>query len=107
MGIWPAASITGFPPGTTTGAFHPGDAVAQQAQSDLTVAYNNAAGAAGGVALTADIGGQTLPLPGVYKATTTLGITGDLTLSGSSSGILDLPGWVCTHHGRRDHRRCP
>ncbi len=86
VGIWPAASITGFPPGTTTGAFHAGDAVAQQAQSDLTVAYNNAAGAAGGAALTADIGGQTLP-PGVYKATTTLGITGDLTLSGSSSGV--------------------
>jgi len=86
VGIWPAASITGFPPGTTTGAFHAGDAVAQQAQSDLTVAYNNAAGAAGGAALTADIGGQTLP-PGVYKATSTLGITGDLTLSGNANAV--------------------
>ncbi|MGB2898817.1 MAG: ice-binding family protein [Candidatus Acidiferrum sp.] len=86
VGIWPAASITGFPPGTTTGAFHRGDAVAQQAQSDLTVAYNNAAGAAGGAALTADIGGQTLPA-GVYKATTTLGITGDLTLTGNANAV--------------------
>ncbi len=86
VGIFPAASITGFPPGTTTGAFHGGDAVAQQAQSDLTVAYNNAAGAPGGAALTADIGGQTLA-PGVYRATTTLGITGDLTLSGGPNGV--------------------
>jgi len=86
VGIFPAASITGFPPGTTTGAFHRGDAVAQQAQSDLTVAYNNAAGAAGGAALTADIGGQTLPA-GVYKATTTLGITGDLTLTGNANAV--------------------
>ena len=86
VGIWPAASITGFPPATATGAFHKGDAVAQQAQSDLTVAYNNAAGAAGGAALTADIGGQTLPA-GVYKATTTLGITGNLTLTGNANAV--------------------
>jgi len=81
IGIWPAAAITGFPPGTLTGTKHTADAVAQTAQSDLTVAYNAAAGAPGGAALTADIGGQTKP-PGVYKATTTLGITGDLTLDG-------------------------
>jgi len=84
IGIWPAASITGFPPGTLTGAQHLGDAVAMTAQGDLTTAYNLAAGAAGGAALTADIGGQTLP-PGVYKATTTLGITGILTLDGSTN----------------------
>jgi hypothetical protein len=86
VGIWPAASVTGFPPGTLTGAIHLGDAVAHQAQSDLTVAYNNAAGAAGGAALTADIGGQTLP-GGVYKATTTLGITGDLHLTGGPNDV--------------------
>lgn len=79
IGIWPAASIVGFPPGTLTGTEHTGDAVAQTAQGDLTTAYNAAAGAAGGAALTGDIGGQTL-LPGVYKATSTLGITGNLTL---------------------------
>jgi Ice-binding-like/Bacterial Ig-like domain len=84
IGIWPAASITGFPPGTFTGAQHLGDAIAMTAQGDLTTAYNLAAGAAGGAALTADIGGQTLP-PGVYKATTTLGITGILTLDGSTN----------------------
>ncbi len=84
VGIWPAASITGFPPGTLTGVEHLGDAVAMMAQGDLTTAYNSAAGAAGGAVLTADIGGQTLPA-GVYKTTSsqpTLGITGNLTLDG-------------------------
>ena len=89
IGIWPAASITGFPPGTLTGTKHAGDAVAMAAQSDLTTAYNFAAAAAGGAVLTADIGGQTLA-PGVYKTTSaqpTLGITGNLTLSGPASGV--------------------
>jgi hypothetical protein len=84
VGIWPALSITGFPPGTLTGAKHPGDTIAMTAQGDLTTAYNSAAGAPGGAALTADIGGQTLPA-GVYKATTTLGITGILTLDGGGN----------------------
>ena len=84
VGIWPALSITGFPPATLTGALHAGDSVAMTAQGDLTTAYNNAAGATGGAILTADIGGQTLP-PGVYKTTSaqpSLGITGTLTLDG-------------------------
>jgi len=82
VGIWPAASITGFPPGTLTGTEHAGDAVAMTAQGDLTTAYNNAAAAAGGAILPADIGGETLA-PGVYKTTSaqpSLGITGNLTL---------------------------
>jgi hypothetical protein len=77
-------SITGFPPGTITGAFHPGDAVAKTAQGDLLTAYNYAAAQPGGAILTADIGGQTLA-PGVYKTTSaqpSLGITGNLTLDG-------------------------
>jgi len=87
VGIWPAASVTGFPPGTLTGnggVPNTGDAVAQQAQSDLTVAYNAAAGAPGGAALPGGIGGSgTAPFPpGVYKATSTLLITGNITLDG-------------------------
>lgn len=84
IGVWPAASIVGFPPGTLTGTQHPGDAVAQTAQGNLTTAYNQAAGAAGGAILVADIGGLTLT-PGVYKTTSSqpsLGITGNLTLDG-------------------------
>ena len=89
VGIWPAASIVGFPPATLTGTEHLGDAVAQTAQGDLTTAYNYAAAAAGGAILTADIGGQTLA-PGVYKTTSaqpSLGITGNLTLAGNASGV--------------------
>lgn len=84
VGIFPAAAITGFPPATLTGTKHMGDAVAGTAQGDLTVAYNNAAGAAGGAVLPADIGGLTLPA-GVYRTTSaqpSLGITGNLTLDG-------------------------
>jgi hypothetical protein len=84
VGVWPAASVVGFPPGTLTGTVHLGDSVAMTAQGDLTTAYGAAAGAAGGAVLTADIGGQTLPA-GVYRTTSaqpTLGITGNLTLDG-------------------------
>jgi Ice-binding-like/Bacterial Ig-like domain len=91
VGIWPAKSVTGFPPGTMTGNGglpHLGDAAAMTAQGDLTTAYNNALSAGGGpsvgIALTADIGNQNLP-PGVYIASTTLGITGNLTLDGSTN----------------------
>ena len=45
LGVSPGSAVTGFPPGTVTaGVIHAGDAVAAQAQSDLTTAYNDAAG---------------------------------------------------------------
>jgi hypothetical protein len=85
VGVWPGSAVTGFgPPASITGTIHAGDATAQTAQGDLTTAYNNAAGAAGGAVLPPDIGGITLP-PGVYKTTSaqpSLGITGNLTLDG-------------------------
>jgi hypothetical protein len=88
IGIFPAASITGFPPGTFTGTEELGTAAAQTAQNDALTAYNNAMNAGGGpsvgTAIIADIGGQKLP-PGIYKATTALGITGILTLDGSTN----------------------
>jgi hypothetical protein len=85
VGVSPGLAITGFPPGTITGGFFMGvGSLAGQAQMDLTTAYNLAAGTPGGAALTGNIGGQT-KAPGVYTATTTLGITGDLTLDGSTN----------------------
>jgi hypothetical protein len=101
IGIWPALSITGFPPGTLTGMEHLGDSVAMTAQGDLTAAFNSAAGAAGGAVLTADIGGQTLA-PGVYKTTSaqpTLGITGNLTLSGNGIYIFQIVSSLTTAAG--------
>ncbi len=101
IGIWPALSVTGFPPGTLTGVEHLGDPVAMTAQGDLTTAYNNAAGEAGGAVLTADIGGQTLA-PGVYKTTSaqpTLGITGNLTLNGNGVYIFQIVSSLTTAAG--------
>jgi Ice-binding-like/Bacterial Ig-like domain len=98
IGIWPAAAITGFPPGTLTGTEYAGDATAQTAQGDLTTAYNYAAAAPGGAILTADIGGQTLA-PGVYKTTSaqpSLGITGNLTLSGDGVYIFQIVSTLTT-----------
>jgi hypothetical protein len=109
VGIWPAKSVTGFPPGTMTGNGglpHLGDAVAMTAQGDLTTAYNNALNAGGGpsvgTAILADIGGETKP-PGIYIAPTTLGITGDLTLDGSTNPngvwIFKVPSALTTAAG--------
>ena len=46
LGLWPGTSITGFPPGLVLppGATDTTNAAAQQAQSDLTAAYDSAAG---------------------------------------------------------------
>jgi len=98
IGVWPGTAITGFPPGTLTGTLDAGDAVAQTAQGDLTTAYNYAAAAAGGAVLPADIGGETLA-PGVYKTTSaqpSLGITGNLTLSGNGVYIFQIVSTLTT-----------
>lgn len=82
VGIWPngASSITGFPPGSVTGTVHAGNAVALQAQSDLTAAYNSVAGQACDTVLTdTDLGGLTLN-PGVYCFASSAQLTGTLTL---------------------------
>ena len=47
LGVSPGTAVTGFPPGhVINGTIHRADAVAAQAQSDLTTAYNDAAGRA-------------------------------------------------------------
>jgi len=79
LGVSPGAAVTGFPPGTVNGTIDKANAVASQAQSDLTTAYNDAAGRTPALAVSADLGGQTLT-PGVYKSASSLGLTGTLTL---------------------------
>jgi hypothetical protein len=78
IGLSPGSAVTGFPPGTVNGTIHAADAVALQAQADLTTAYNDAAGRATSATVSADLGGQKL-VPGVYTGGT-LGLTGTLTL---------------------------
>ncbi|MEU7063922.1 ice-binding family protein [Streptomyces sp. NPDC053429] len=90
LGVSPGTAISGFPPGIVNGTVHSGpvDPVGLQAKSDLVVAYNNAAGQASDAALPPDAGGLTL-VPGVYTASSTLGLTGTLTLDaqGDSSAV--------------------
>ena len=46
LGVHPGSAVIGFPPGIVTppGTIHAADAVALQAQSDTTIAYNDLAG---------------------------------------------------------------
>ena len=89
LGVSPATACTGFPApctgppdGTVNGTIHAGDAVAAQAQLDLTDAYNNAAGQPTTATIATELGGQTLG-PGVYdSAAGDFAITGTLTLDG-------------------------
>ncbi|MGR0160886.1 ice-binding family protein [Paenarthrobacter nitroguajacolicus] len=84
LGLSPGTAITGFPPGTAAGTTHAADAVALQAQSDLTTAYNNAAGQALTASVSGDLVGQTL-VEGVYKSTSSLALSGQLTLDGQGN----------------------
>jgi hypothetical protein len=79
LGVSPGTAITGFPPGTAAGSIHAADAPAAQAQSDLVIAYNDAAGRAPTAAVAGDLVGQTLTA-GVYKSTGPIGLSGTVTL---------------------------
>ncbi len=82
LGVAPGTAVTGFPPGIVVGgATHAADAVALQAQTDTTTAYNTLAGQACNTTfgVPTDLGGQTL-VPGVYCFASSAGLTGALTL---------------------------
>ncbi|HEX9260060.1 MAG TPA: ice-binding family protein [Acidimicrobiales bacterium] len=86
LGLWPGTSITGFPPGlvVSPGVTDTTNAAAQQAQSDLTAAYVNAAGRPLDATTTADLANLNLKA-GVYAAPSkgALSLTGPLTLDGA------------------------
>ena len=90
LGVSPGTAITGITgiapggPGLVSGTIHSADAVAAEAQSELTVAYNAAAGAASTATKNGDLGGQTL-FAGVYTASSSLGITGAVTLDAQNN----------------------
>lgn len=85
LGVAPGTAITGFPPGVLIGTAHPGDAVAIQAQADLTVAVAALASSVRSTILTGqDLGGMKLT-PGVYCYAAAAQLTGTLTLDGLGS----------------------
>jgi type VI secretion system secreted protein VgrG len=91
LGVSPGSAVTGFPPGIVTGGtIHAADAVAAQAQSDLTTEYDSLANTACNTDLTGqDLGGKTLT-PGVYCFATSAQLTGTLTLDaqGNSNAVF-------------------
>jgi lipoprotein-anchoring transpeptidase ErfK/SrfK len=60
LGVSPGTAVTGIPPGKVNGAVHAADAVAGQAQSDLTTAYNDAAGRTPALSVSGHLSGLTL-----------------------------------------------
>jgi ice-binding like protein len=90
LGLWPGTSITGFPPGIVNapGTIDTTNAAAQQAQSDLTLAYVNAANRPVDATTAADLVNLQLG-PGVYSGPSkgALLLSGPLVLDGG--GNLD------------------
>jgi hypothetical protein len=97
LGIYPAtlAAVTGFTFSSTPGlgavtapaTEYIDDSVAEEAQSDLTSAYNYAQGLGGAISLTGqDLGSLGAPLtPGVYNFSAAAGLTGTLTLNAQNN----------------------
>jgi hypothetical protein len=83
VSISPGNTITGFGPCVITGVQHLADAVAAQAQIDLTKAYDQLAGlpCSASNAIVANLGGTT-KTAGVYCTASGIGVTGVLTLDG-------------------------
>jgi type VI secretion system secreted protein VgrG len=82
LGVWAGTSITGFPPGIVNGVTHTTDAVASQAQTDATNAYNILAA----LPFTADLSGQDLDAvgvltKGVYKFDSSAQLSGNLVIN--------------------------
>ncbi|MHB8522768.1 MAG: ice-binding family protein [Limisphaerales bacterium] len=102
LGVSPGTAVTGAP--GVTGTLHSGDPAAAQAQSDLTLAYSDAAGrTADSVSVAGNLGGQTLA-PGLYTSTSSLEISaGDLTLAGDSHAvwIFQMGSTLATTTGRQ------
>jgi type VI secretion system secreted protein VgrG len=86
LGLYAGTSITGYELITHTGTLHQTDGAAQQAQIDVTTAYNSLAA----LPFTTDLSGLDLGSvgtlgPGVYKFSSTAQLTGALTLDASSN----------------------
>jgi hypothetical protein len=84
LGTYPTTTIVGYSSLTQTGTNHAGDAVTQVAKTDLLTAYNAAVAEGPTSPVAGDLGGKTL-LAGVYNSSTSLGLTGTLTLDGAGN----------------------
>jgi type VI secretion system secreted protein VgrG len=100
LGVSPGSAVTGFPPGIVAGGtIHAADAVALQAQNDVTATYNFLASQPCNTVLTGqDLGGLTLT-PGVYCFASSAQLTGTLTLNGPGIYIFQIGSTLTTASG--------
>jgi hypothetical protein len=88
LGVSIGSTVTGFPPGVVNGAQHIGTVPASQAQADALIIRNKlvAQNCTANYGIPTDLGGLTLT-PGVYCFTSSIAITGTLTLDGLNNPI--------------------
>ena len=82
IGLYPGTSFTGATSVTQSGTVHLTNAVAQQAISDLQLAYNDAENRDSTNTIAADLAGQTL-VAGVYTSASSIDLNGILILDGA------------------------
>jgi hypothetical protein len=89
VGVYPGSAVTGFPPGLASGTIDIADSAAAQAQAALTAGYLDAAGRSGSTSVAGDLAGRTFTA-GVYKSTSSLENSGDVTLDaqGNPSAVF-------------------
>jgi hypothetical protein len=107
LGVSPGTSLVGFGlPAVVNGATHNNDAVAGNAKSDLTTAYNVAAGQPVAPAddLTGtNLGNRTLTA-GAYRYSTSAQLTGTLTLNAQGNRAVRVRDRLDAHDRRRQCR---
>jgi len=89
VGTYPTITQTGFADMVINGTNHAGDDVTKLAKADLLVAFNMLKGLASNTQISGDLGGLTL-IPGVYTASSSIGLTGTVTLDaqGNSDAVF-------------------
>lgn len=114
VGVYAGTAITGFAtspspgPGTIiNGTLHSADGVAEQAQSDNTTAYGQAAGAASTASVTGVSLGATGPVgmtltQGVYTSTNDINVNGLLILSGNANSVFVFQAADALYAGQTD-----
>jgi Ice-binding-like len=90
LDLYPGTAVTGFPPGQIGGTQHAGGPTggpADVAANDVTNAYLQTQAAPTTAVMNTDLGGQSLTA-GVYSASSSMSLTGTLTLVGTANSVF-------------------
>jgi hypothetical protein len=88
--VFPGTSVTGFPPGIIGGTESSGGPTggpADSAAAAVTNAYLQVAAAPSTAVMNSDLGGKSLT-PGVYSASSSMALTGTVTLVGTAGSVF-------------------